>query len=224
MNFDGNIQHRCLPTDFVERWKRDGDGSFSVKSRIVLQGWKDPDIYQLERSEPTPSAECITSTMQFLASECYTGWSCDIRKAFAQSMPTTRDVPLAAEQPKEGMPGLQKGQLMPILTELYGLAYGPSWLRSSITVELAKMEYKPNPYDKCILGSADRAAKRRRRDAGRGRHIGRWKRGPSDIDELAAHKVQVRQDQEHSTLPCWYLDPRSQGVAGRRLQFQAQHG
>ena len=43
---------RCVPTQFVERWKVTDDGAAKPKSRVVLIGWKDLDIFQLQRSAP----------------------------------------------------------------------------------------------------------------------------------------------------------------------------
>ena len=43
-------------------------GTVKAKSSIVLVGWKDPLVYQLERAAPTPTQEAIMVTLQWLAS------------------------------------------------------------------------------------------------------------------------------------------------------------
>ena len=48
---------RVLPTQWVDRWKPQDDGSRKAKSRLVVLGWKDPDILQVERSAPTPTLD-----------------------------------------------------------------------------------------------------------------------------------------------------------------------
>ena len=47
----GNI----MPTNMLDKWKLQDDGSVAAKSRSVLVGWKDPMINQLERAAPTPT-------------------------------------------------------------------------------------------------------------------------------------------------------------------------
>ena len=37
-----------IPTNMLDKWKLQDDGSVAAKSRSVLVGWKDPMIYQLE--------------------------------------------------------------------------------------------------------------------------------------------------------------------------------
>jgi hypothetical protein len=49
-----------LPSKWVDRWKATDDGSAKAKSRLVILGFKDPDVLQLERSAPTPTQEAFT--------------------------------------------------------------------------------------------------------------------------------------------------------------------
>ena len=71
-----------LRTRYVDRWKPTDDGGVIAKSRIVILGFQDPQVYQLERSAPTPTNEGFTTMMQFLASNKYKCCSSDIKKAF----------------------------------------------------------------------------------------------------------------------------------------------
>ena len=36
-----------IPTNMLDKWKRQDDGTVKGKSRIVLVGWKDPMVYKL---------------------------------------------------------------------------------------------------------------------------------------------------------------------------------
>ena len=49
-----------LPSRFVDRWKPQDDGGVSAKARLVILGFKDPHVLQLERSAPTPTNEGFT--------------------------------------------------------------------------------------------------------------------------------------------------------------------
>ena len=46
-----------LPSMFVDRWKPTDDKSVKAKSRLVILGWKDPEVLTLKRSSPTPLVE-----------------------------------------------------------------------------------------------------------------------------------------------------------------------
>ena len=51
-----------IPTNMLDNWKLQDDGSVAAKSRSVLVGWRDPMIYQLVRAAPTPTQEGIMVT------------------------------------------------------------------------------------------------------------------------------------------------------------------
>eukprot|EP00973_Karenia_brevis_P024968 3441518-Karenia_brevis.AAC.1 len=67
------------------------EGSVKARARLVLLGFKDPHVLQLERSAPTPTNEALTATMQYLASTRSDGVSSDIRNACGQALKTTRE-------------------------------------------------------------------------------------------------------------------------------------
>ena len=51
-HFAKTTPENIIPTNMLDKWKLQGDGSVAAKSRSVLVGWKDPMIYQLERAAP----------------------------------------------------------------------------------------------------------------------------------------------------------------------------
>ena len=79
-----------IPTNMLDKWKLQDDGSVAAKSRSVLVGWKDPMIYQLERAAPTPTQEVIMVTLQWLASAKVTGRIADLTNGFGQARKTSR--------------------------------------------------------------------------------------------------------------------------------------
>jgi len=143
-----------LPSRWVDRYKATDEGGVDAKSRIVILGFKDPQVLQLERSAPTPTHEAFMTVMQSLASTRRSAWSSDIRNAFAQSRKTTRTQPIAASLPTgmaEAGFDLDPRQLLLCETEVYGLISGPSWLRQSLVCDFEQLGYVRNPYDKCIM-------------------------------------------------------------------------
>ena len=72
-HFAKTTPENIIPTNMLDKWKLQDDGSVAAKRRSVLVGWKDPMIYQLERAAPSPTQEGIMVTLQWLASAKVTG-------------------------------------------------------------------------------------------------------------------------------------------------------
>ena len=94
-----NLSEHIIPSNMLDKWKLQDDGTMLAKSRNVLIGWKDPMIYQLERRAPTPTQEGIMVMLQWLASFRVSGRISDLTNAFGQSRKTNRVVNLAIELP-----------------------------------------------------------------------------------------------------------------------------
>ena len=136
-HFAKTTPENIIPTNMLDKWKLQDDGSVAAKSRSVLVGWKDPMIYQLERAAPTPTQEGIMVTLQWLASAKVTGRIADLTNAFGQARKTSRKNKLATKLPPGVThPKVGPRQLLRVETEIYGLVSGPSWLRASLTVDL----------------------------------------------------------------------------------------
>ena len=91
-HFAKTTPKNIIPTNMLDKWKLQDNGSVAAKSRSVLVGWKDPMIYQLKRDAPTPTQEGITVTLQWLASAKVTGRIADLTNAFGQARKTSRKI------------------------------------------------------------------------------------------------------------------------------------
>ena len=80
LEFREQVHDYALPSRLVDRWKGTDAGGLLAKSRIVILGFKDPHILELERSAPAPTNESFTATMQFLASARADAISSDMKK------------------------------------------------------------------------------------------------------------------------------------------------
>ena len=89
-HFAKTTPENIIPTNMLDKWKLQDDGTVAAKSRSVLVGWKYPTIYQLERAAPTPTQEGIMVTLQWLASAKVTGRIADLTNAFGQARKTSR--------------------------------------------------------------------------------------------------------------------------------------
>ena len=116
-HFAKTTPENIIPTNMLDKWKLQDDGSVAAKSRSVLAGWKDPMIYQLERAAPTPTQEGIMVTLQWLASAKVTGRIADLTNAFGQARKTSRKNKLATKLPPGVThPKVGPGQLLRVET------------------------------------------------------------------------------------------------------------
>ena len=89
-HFAKTTPENIMPTNMLDKWKLQDDGSVAAKSRSVLVGWKDPVIYQSERAAPTPPQEGIMLTLQWMASAKVTGRTADLTNPFGQARKTSK--------------------------------------------------------------------------------------------------------------------------------------
>ena len=149
-----------LPEDFNANQPGVHRAQVAPKSRWCVVGWKDPQVFEIERAAPTPLSSSIYLFLQVSACRNWDVYAKDAKTAFLQARPTTRKQKLACTMPAdECFPGYHKDQLILLLTEVYGLVSGPSWWRRSLLEVLVKeFRYRVSAYDKCVLsldGQAD---------------------------------------------------------------------
>ena len=114
-----------LMSRFVVRWKPVANAADIAKSRWTVLGFEDPDIHEISRSSPTPTTRAVYGALQVAAGRKQKVRISDVKVAFTQSRRSDRPVPLCAEQPEGGWPGLHPEQLLVLETEVYGLISGP---------------------------------------------------------------------------------------------------
>ena len=136
-HFAETTPENIIPTNMLDKWKLQDDGTVAAKNRSVLVGWKDPMMYQLERAAPTPTQEGVMVTVQWLASAKVAGRTADLTNAFGQVRKTSRKNKLATKlHPGVTHPKVGPRLLLHVETEIHGLVSGPSWLRAILTVDL----------------------------------------------------------------------------------------
>ena len=101
-HFANTTPDNIIPTNMLDIWKLQDDGSVAAKSRSVLVGWKDPMIYQLERAAPTPTQEGIMVTLQWLASPKVTGRIADLTNQDVKKKQTCHKTATGSDSSKGG--------------------------------------------------------------------------------------------------------------------------
>ena len=126
---------RILPSRFVLRNKNAGlidpagnQLPLKAKARLCLAGHLCPDSLSGELQVDSPTVERI-STMLFLNNVICNGWMKhwyigDISNAFLQGAPI-QGKEMYMRQPKQGLPGLEPGQLLKLVKSVYGRPDAP---------------------------------------------------------------------------------------------------
>ena len=99
-----------------------------------------------------PRDETINVSAQVIASRRWHLRFRDVKAAFSQSLESNRRRPIACRQPRGGLfPGASPGQLILLITEVYGLVSGPAWWRISFVKMFLDRGYKIVSVDRCAL-------------------------------------------------------------------------
>ena len=124
------------------------------KARIVCRGDRDPDLLTLRRDAPTMTRLGLLLILQICASS--PGWflfNSDITGAFLQGDQSlaSRKEPLYLRPPKEGLPGLQPGQLLLVVRGIFGLANSPRLFWRHLRDSLVTMGFVQSTLDRAVF-------------------------------------------------------------------------
>ncbi|CAE7629272.1 RE2, partial [Symbiodinium sp. KB8] len=139
------------------------------KARLCVAGQTDPDLgtKDLMVDAPTASRHSILLACQLALERQWRASIGDISAAFLNGIKAPRQ--LYFEQPKRGIPSLEKGQLVEILKGVFGLSTSPKlwWLKLSeelLRLELSfggeKVKTVQHPVDPCVFLLRGEASRR----------------------------------------------------------------
>lgn len=124
------------------------------KARIVCRGDRDPDLLTLRRDAPTLARLSLMLICQLAASMVdWFMFNADITGAFLQgdqSLASRRE-PLYLRQPREGLPGLHRDQLMLIVRGIFGLANSPRLFWRHLRDSLLQLGFRQSMLDKALF-------------------------------------------------------------------------
>ena len=161
---------RILPSRFVLRNKHAGlvDPAgkplpLKAKARLCLAGHMCPDSLSGESQVDSPTVERIT-TMLFLNNVICNGWVQnwyigDISNAFLQGAPI-QGKDMFMRQPKQGLPGLQPGQLLKLIKSVYGRPDAPrAWYDELARILESELQFQCSAVDGALFHLRDPKSK-----------------------------------------------------------------
>ena len=121
-----------------------------AKCRHVMQGYSEAGILELETTTPQVHRDSVIYAAQLMASMHWEPGFADFTQAFHSGDPINRE--LYAEQPREGLPGAQKGQVLQLLKTCYGLTDGPyAWYQHIVKYLREELHYRQSVVDPCLF-------------------------------------------------------------------------
>ena len=128
----------------------DGPSSKKAKARHVMKGFSEENSEYLEVTTPQVARDSVMLTLQLLCSRRWKPGYLDFTQAFHSGDPIDREI--YAEQPVEGIPGLQARQLLKLKKCCYGLLDGPfQWYTHLTRVLTKELGYECSEGDPCVF-------------------------------------------------------------------------
>ena len=122
-----------------------------AKARIVVLGYEDPMLHEIERDSPTLTKLSRTLILQFAASQNLDIGSCDIKAAFLRGSADDQRI-LAIEPLKEMRESmnLKDGEICQLLKGAYGRVDAPLLWHKELTKGLLELGFIQSPFDPCL--------------------------------------------------------------------------
>ena len=124
----------------------------ALKARWCIRGYLDPDLMDLETSAPTLSMEGFAVVTQLLASHRWRMAIGDIEAAFLRGDNMNRSTGVVLVRvPRDGIPGLNKDDVIELVKPVYGLADAPRLWWQSLTKTLVEIGMVQSKLDGCVF-------------------------------------------------------------------------
>eukprot|EP00435_Cladocopium_sp_Y103_P064584 s563_g26.t1 len=139
---------RVIPMRWVLTYKQSG----APKGRIVLIGYKDPDLAELQSSAPTMSRRTRQLALQMMSVKCWRALKADVKAAFLQGDATeTSRLLFAQPVPELAMAmGLKEGEIVQVMKSCYGLITAPARWFQCIAKTLKELGMHQCRSDPCL--------------------------------------------------------------------------
>ena len=152
----GSLPHdRVVTAPWVLTWKPPQPGSNvpRAKPRLVLRGYQDPDLFNLEKNSPTAGRSGKLVLLTLAAILKWLVWCGDVKAAFLSGAKFIRE--LLVQLPRDCGPLLgytsQQPVHMRMLKSAYGLADAPLLCFKEATRRLRNLKLVPQQIDKCTF-------------------------------------------------------------------------
>ena len=145
-------KERILESRFVKTRRENPNepGKTQIKCRWCIKGFRDPDLYDVEKQSPTLSLDSLMMCLQIIAGKKWDLIISDVEGAFLQGEPMVRNKgKIYVRLPKDGVPGYGKECLAELVKCVYGLCDAPRSWWESFSKTLKNLGMRQSELDPC---------------------------------------------------------------------------
>ena len=110
---------RAMDTSWPRTWKPDDSkpSGRRAKARLIIKGFTDPDLLDIESHSPTLTREGFMTVLQSVCSHGHKLQFGDVQRAFNTGDSIKRKQPLFVRMPPDGVPGESRGVWVQVLNK-----------------------------------------------------------------------------------------------------------
>ena len=144
---------RAMDTRWARVWKPDESrpSERRAKARVIIKGFKDPDLLDIESHSPTLTREGFMTVLQSVCSHGHKLQFGDVQQAFNTGNPIKREQPLFVRMPPDGVPGESREVLVQLLKTVNGLADGTREWRNCFLATARGLGFETSVLEPCVL-------------------------------------------------------------------------
>ena len=152
-------EHQILRTRWILTWKpldeqatQETGKQRKAKARLVVLGYEDPDIDNVQQDSPTLGRDSRMLALQMIASQKWSLRAFDIATAFLRG--SKQDGRIFAIEPPEELRqklGLKSNETCELLKGAYGLVNAPLLWYAELREALLELNFQVSPLDPCLF-------------------------------------------------------------------------
>ena len=144
---------RAMDTRWARTWKPDESkpSGRRAKARLIVKGFTDPDLLDVESHSPTLTREGLTTVLQSVCSHGHKLQFGDVQQAFNTLHPIKREQPLFVRMPPGGVPGESREVWVQLLKTVNGWADGTRECRNCFLATARGLDFETSVLEPCVL-------------------------------------------------------------------------
>ena len=142
-----------MDTRWARAWEPDDSkpSGRRAKARLVIQGFTDPDLLDIESHSPSLALEGFMTVLQSVCSHGHKLQFGDVQQAFNTGDPIKRKEPLFVRMPPDGVLGESHGVWVQLLKTVNGLADGTREWRNCFLATARGLGFETSVLEPCVL-------------------------------------------------------------------------
>eukprot|EP00435_Cladocopium_sp_Y103_P067582 s130_g30.t1 len=144
---------RILGSRWILTWKvcNDSPNGYKPKARLVVKGYMDPQIGEIQSDSPTLSRDARMVLLQTVSSMKWRIQNFDITTAFLRGRSDGRELAMQPVPELKTMMGLSDDEVCLLEGNAYGRVDAPLLFYREFRKQLEKLQFEAHPLDNCLF-------------------------------------------------------------------------